>query len=116
MMRPVGARRRPRASSISDSTTAMWSLPNCRTFGVTPGMSIGGKNTGLRSARRRRIEERRLNWPQIRFALSRDSAVSGLFPGDITRGDALADLRFAPGYHRVPCQGAQSEPRGLGYN
>jgi hypothetical protein len=33
--------------------------------------------------------------------------ISGLFVGDVTRGDALADSRFAPGYYRVPFQGTQ---------
>ena len=34
------------------------------------------------------------NWPQIRFALSRGFANSGLFSNDITQGGALADSRW----------------------
>ncbi|HTR40845.1 MAG TPA: hypothetical protein VMH87_04455, partial [Pseudomonadales bacterium] len=38
---------------------------------------------------------------------SRGFAVSGLFAFDVTRGGALTDSRFAPGYYRVPFQGVQ---------
>ena len=40
---------------------------------------------------------RNSDFPQIKFALTRGFAISGLFLSDITRGDALADSRFAPG-------------------
>jgi hypothetical protein len=37
-----------------------------------------------------------LDRPQIRFALSRGFAISGLILERLTRGDALPDSRFAP--------------------
>ena len=46
-------------------------------------------------------------WPQIRLALSRGIAVSGLLFGHFTQGVALSESCFALGYYRSPLQGFQ---------